>query len=145
VQTALGDPLSPGGTNYSLCIYDDVGALAGALTVARPGDMTCSGGATACWNPIGSAPPTGKGYKYKDKDLAADGVFQILAKGGTAGKSKLLVKGRGAGLPLPIASALTTTTAVTVQLRANDAPAPGCWTITLSTITKQAVDFFKAK
>jgi Thrombospondin type 3 repeat len=145
LQTDLGDPLSGGGTNYSLCIYDDVGALAGELAVARPGDTTCSGGATACWNPLGSAPPAGKGYKYKDKDLTADGVFQILAKGGAAGKSKLLVKGRGPNLPVPIASALTTTTAVTLQLRADDAPAPGCWTITLSTIKKQAADFFKAK
>ena len=28
--------------------------------------------------------PAGKGYKYKDKDLASDGVFQMLLKGGAA-------------------------------------------------------------
>jgi hypothetical protein len=143
-QTDLGNPLSGGGTKYNLCIYDDTPNLVGEVIVDRAGDMTCSGGATACWAAIGGAPPAGKGYSYKDGDLSADGVGKILAKGGT-GSSKILVKGKGTNLPTGTTAALTTTTSVTLQLRGDDAPLPGCWSVTLSTIKKQTSDFFKAK
>ena len=144
-QTDLGNPLSGGGTKYNLCIYDDTPALVGEVIVNRAGDLTCSGGSTACWASIGAAPPAGKGYSYKDADRSADGVGKILAKGGAAGSSKILVKGKGTNLPAGITAALTTSTSVMLQLRGDDAPPPGCWSVTLSTIQKQTSEFFKAK
>jgi len=80
-------------------------------------------------------------------DVSADGVFQMMLKGGTGstGKSKVTLKGKGSGLPLPIAASLTTATSVTIQVRGSDAPGTGCWSITLSDIKKQEADLFKAK
>lgn len=145
-QTDLGDPLNIGGTKYHLCIYDDAPSLKGELIVDRAGDATCSGGAGECWSAIGPLPPAGKGYRYKDYDLSADGTAKMILKGAASpGASKIIVKGKSATLPLPIASGLTTTTSVTVQLHADDAPSPGCWSVTLGTIKKQTADSFKAK
>lgn len=146
-QIDFGDPTIGGGTKYNLCIYDDSAALVGTIIVDRAGDANCSGGAAACWNPIGAVSPAGKGYKFKDTDLTSDGTSNLLLKGGptSAGKSKILLKGSGAGIPSGVTALLTTTTNVTVQLRGDDALAPGCWTVTLGTVKKQTADFFKAK
>jgi hypothetical protein len=135
-QTDLGNPLSSGGTEYGVCIYDQTSALVGQLLVDRAGD-TCSG--SPCWKAIGGTPPGGKGYSYKDDALAADGVFKILYKGGAAGKSKALVKDTGNH---SIAGALQTSSSVTVQLRGDDAPT--CLSLTVSTIKKHDATFFKA-
>jgi hypothetical protein len=139
VQTDLGNPLSAGGTGYALCIYAGT-SHAVTLEVDRAGDTTCSGGATDCWIPIGAAPPGGKGYKYKDESLTADGVFQIQLKGGT---TKIIVKGKGSNLPLPIANSFTNATQVTLQLRGSDLPQ--CFGVTLSDVKKQEADSFKIK
>ena len=139
-QTDLGNPLSGGGTAYSVCIYDNAGALVGQLSVDRAGD-TCSG--AACWKAIGGDPPAGKGYKYKDSALTAAGVSKIIYKGGVAGKSKALVKGSGGGLPNGATAALQTATTATVQLRGSDAPQ--CLSLTVTDIKKHDADFFKAK
>jgi hypothetical protein len=59
-----------------------------------------------------------KGYKYKDPARTQFGISKILVKGGTAGKTKALAKGKGAGLPdftLPLNA--SPTQPVTVQLR----------------------------
>jgi len=138
-QIHLGNPLSSGGTAYALCIYDSGGALVGELEVDRAGD-TCGG--SPCWKAVGGDPPTGRGYKYKDDALAADGVFKMLYKAGLPGKSKAIIKGRGTGLPANIADALMSATSATVQLRSDDAL---CLSVTLSTIKKQEANFFKAK
>jgi len=138
-QINLGNPLISGGTAYALCIYDNAGALAGALEIDRAGD-TC--GSAACWKAIGGDPPNGRGYTYKDDALAADGVFKVLYKGGLAGKSKVIVKGRGTGLPANIADALTSATGATVQFRSSNAL---CLSVNLATIKKQEANFFKAK
>ena len=74
------------------------------------------------WSAIGD-----KGYKYKDQTGAEDGITKIIVKGGDAGKSKALVKGKGVNLPdfdsdLPIAMG---DLPLVVQLRNN---ASGiCW------------------
>jgi hypothetical protein len=145
-QTDFGDPLAGGGTKYNLCIYDDTPTLVGEVEVDRAGDANCSGGAATCWGTVGGATPTGKGYKFKDTDLTSDGTGKILLKGGpsSAGKSKILVKGKGAGIPAGVTALLTSTTSVSVQLRGDDAPGAGCWTVTLSTVKKQTADSFKA-
>src|SRR5262249_53751927 len=134
------NPLSAGGTAYSLCVYDDGGTLVGSLTVDRAGD-TC--GTDPCWSAIGGAPPFGSGYKYKDDALTASGAFKLQYKGGAAGSSKALLKGKGNGLPDGIAAALQGSLNATVQLRGDDAPE--CLSITVSDIKKNDPDFFKAK
>jgi hypothetical protein len=139
-QTDLGNPLSSGGTAYDICLYNDSGGLVGQLQVDRAGD-TCSG--VPCWKALGGAPPTGKGYKYKDKALSANGILQILYKGGAAGKSKALIKGNGAGLPPNMAAALQSSLSATVQLHGSDAPQ--CLSLTVTDIKKQDPTFFKAK
>lgn len=146
-QIDFGDPTVGGGTKYNLCIYDDASVLVGSIEVDRAGDANCSGGATICWNPIGAAPPAGKGYKFKDTDLTSDGTSKLLLKGGptSAGKSKILWKGSGAAIPAGVTALLTSTANVTVQLHGDDAPGAGCWSITLGTVKKQTADFFKAK
>lgn len=142
-QTDLGDPLSGGGTAYSLCIYDDAGNLAGgidsSIVVDRAGEE-CNG--HRCWKPIGKDPPDGKGYKYKDAALAADGVLKLLYKGGAAGKSKVIVTGKGPLLPHGIPAALQSTTFATVQLRSSDGI---CLSGAVDNIKKQQPTFFKAK
>ena len=143
-QSDFGNPLAPNGTAYTLCVYDDGGALAGSVIVDRAFDL-CSGGSSACWRPVGKVPPdpAGKGYKYKDADFAAAGVAKFLLKGGAAGSSKVILKGKGPNLPDGIPSALQTTTSVTVQLHGSNAPQ--CLSITLNDIRKQVGEIFKAK
>lgn len=146
-QTDMGNPLDPGqggtGTVFSLCLYAGTAALAGGVHVDRAGD-TCDG--KPCWKSIGPAPNApnapGKGYRYKDGDLAADGVLKVLYKGGDAGKSKALLIGKGAGLPSGIPAALSLATDVTMQLRSSDGT---CLSVTLTDITKQDPLYFKAK
>jgi hypothetical protein len=147
-QTDFGNPLTDGaGTKYNLCIYDDTPTLVGEIEVDRGDDANCSGGGVICWAALGGPPPAGTGYKFKDTALTSDGTGKILLKGGpnSAGTSKILLKGKGAGVPAGVTALLTTTTSVTVQLRGDDAPAAGCWTVTLSTVKKQTADSFKAK
>jgi hypothetical protein len=144
-QADFGDPVG-GSTAYDLCVYDDSDSLVGFYEVERGGDTDCSGGASPCWQAIGGS-PGGKGYKYRDKDLAADGFKKIVLKGGaiSAGKSKILLKAQGPMMPTDNTPSLTSTSFVTVQLHGDDAPAPGCWEVVLSAIKKQEIGKFKAK
>lgn len=124
-----------GTTGYTLCIY--AGTVASGVARAQvPANPTL-------WNPIST-----KGWKYKDKVGAADGVQKVLLKGGAAGKSKVLVKGKGAGLPelafgtLPVEAAEFP---VTVQLLRNATNL--CWesTFDAADVKKNSEDDFKAK
>jgi hypothetical protein len=146
VQDDFGNPLVADGTPYRLRLYDDTGTQVGEALVSRAGDLDCSGGTTACWKAMGGAPPTGKGYKYKDGDTAADGVFKILMKTSPSG-TKILLKAKGPAPPFPagLASALQSTSSVTVQFHNDDAVAPYCFSTTLSDIKTQDPDKFKAK
>jgi len=146
-QTDMGNPLDVGqggtGTSYSLCVYDDLGALAGGVEVNRAGD-TCDG--KPCWKPVGHAPNDprgpGKGYKYKDGAQTADGVGKILYKGGAAGTSKAIAIGKGPGLPLGLPAALQSATQATMQLRSSDGI---CLSADLTSISEQTATSFKAK
>jgi hypothetical protein len=139
-QTDLGNPLSSGGTAYAVCIYDNLGGLVSHLSVDQAGN-SCRG--NPCWKVLGGAPPSGKGYKYKDGTLSSDGVSLILIKGGAAGQSKALVKAGGSNLPGGITAALQSSTNATVQLRGSDATQ--CLSVTLTDIKKQDSNTFKAK
>ncbi|MGH7787219.1 MAG: choice-of-anchor V domain-containing protein [Candidatus Binatia bacterium] len=146
-QDDLGNPLDVGqggsGTAYLLCVYADANTLAGDLLIDRAGD-TCDG--KPCWKSIGKAPNDpegpGKGYRYKDGALAADGILKLLYKGGDVGQSKVIVIGKGAGLPGGIPAALQSATQATVQLRSSDGL---CLSVALGEITHQEPSFFRAK
>ena len=119
-------------TSYALCFY------AGATpTLLQGASVPPAGGK---WSAIGT-----KGYKYKDPTGTNAGITKIIVKGGAAGKSKALVKGKGADLPafdtyLPIA---TGNLPLIVQLRNN---ANGlCWQGSFATPTKNLSTQFNAK
>jgi len=54
-----------------------------------------------------------RGSSTKDKDLAPEGVAQLILKAGIAGKAQIRVKGKGANLVIP---SLPLAQPVTVQL-----------------------------
>jgi len=140
LQTDMGSPIAGGsGTVVSLCIYDQADSLAGELTVDRAGE-DCDG--KPCWKPIGAAPPAGKGYAFKDKTSASDGVQKIAIKAGATGKSKANLKAKGAAIPSGITAALQSSTSATIQLRASDGV---CLSHTLIEVQEATADTFKAK
>lgn len=142
-QLDFGNPLSPGGTIYDVCIYGPGGMLVhatDAYEVDRAGDTNCDG--KDCWKAVGKDPPIGKGYKFKDKAGTPNGIRKILLKGGDAGKSSALVKGKGSNLPNGVAAALSGATSATVQLRTSEGD---CFSANLTDVKKNDPTFFKAK
>jgi hypothetical protein len=145
--TDFGNPLSDGGTAYTVCVYGD-GNLAGSYVVDRAGG-TCAG--RPCWKSTGGDPPTNRGYSYSDRLTTADGIQKMQMKGGDAGRAKLSVKGRNNGgrgqlsLPVGVAAEMAGSSQATIQLFGVDAPAPGCFTATLGEIQKDDGTQFKAR
>jgi hypothetical protein len=137
-QAAFGDPVS-GAMRLDVCVYDAGPRLAGSLTVAR-GGATC-GDAKPCWKTLGT-----KGYRYADPDASADGVLQIVARGGPK-RSRIAVKARNRpskgwnSLPTGIAPALQRASAVTVQVLVSDG---ACFGGTLRGVRRAEADAFKA-
>jgi hypothetical protein len=99
----LGDPTT--GDSYSLCVYrQDGAATTGYLDVLAP--------AGSSWSVLGD-----KGFRYKDPDLAPDGVRRADLRSGAEGKSKAKLKGKGAALGLPAPLGLSAAATLYVQLR----------------------------
>jgi cysteine-rich repeat protein len=112
----LGDPTVA--TGYTLCLYGADTALA---RLEVPAGGTCSG--KACWKGLGKA-ASPKGFAYKDKLAASDGVRSLTLKAHDAGKAKLALAAKGGDLP-PLDLGPTGLTApVTAQLRNDDGM---CW------------------
>ena len=132
------DFLNPiGGTSgLSLCIYDGTGLLRELSLRATAGAM-CSG--IPCWKAAGT-----KGFKYKDKSGTPHGVLGAVLKSGTAGKSKVQVKGKGVNLLPPSTAALSD---VVIQLVIDDGATTECFKTTFpnSGIAKQDAEKFKVK
>lgn len=123
---ALGDPT--GGTSYRLCLY--AGTTAVGLSIGVPG-----GG--SAWK------ATGTGFKFKDASAAGDGAFKMLLKGGSGGKSTVLLKAKGSNLALgALPLGLTSEPLVTQIIRNDD---PTCWEATFSTLTTDDGSVLKAK
>jgi hypothetical protein len=114
----FGDPVG-GTTTYAVCLYDQTDGLVATMRVARAGAQC---GTSPCWKVL-----SGKGIKYSDKLLEADGIQQIVAKGGEAGKGKIVIKGKndiGRGqmsLPTRVAVPLAGNRRATAQLVSTDA------------------------
>ena len=100
-QAEFGDPMDTAA--YALCVYDETGTRTG-LEVPAAG--TCGG--RPCWKAVST-----KGYGFKDKAGANDGVTSISLKGSTAAKTKVGLKASGASLP---ATSLPLSGSVAVQL-----------------------------
>jgi hypothetical protein len=122
----FGDPVT-GTTSYKVCLYDAANQLKGTYTVARAGQIC---GDLSCWLIV-----PGKGYKYGDGLLAADGIQKIRLSGGDAGKGKVLVSGKNAASTLPtgVAASLQNQTSATVQVLTSDA---SCFGVNLSVVKK---------
>ncbi len=104
----LGDPTQT--TEYELCVYDNTGVQL-AMNV-QPG---------ANWKTLGQ-PASPKGYKFKDKNTAQDGVKLVLAKASNLDKAKAKVVAKGVNLP--DTATLPFQFPVTAQLYASDGM---CW------------------
>jgi glucose/arabinose dehydrogenase len=102
-QSDFGNPIAS--TSYTLCIYG--GTSNADISAGIPSSSTL-------WKTISTT-----GYKFKDSAAAPDGIFKALLKGGDAGKSKLLIKGKGANLDLS-GMPLNAASEVTVQLLRSD-------------------------
>ncbi|MFT4569424.1 MAG: hypothetical protein ACI8TX_000642 [Hyphomicrobiaceae bacterium] len=130
VQGDFGDPVNSF-TEVALCIYDDFSDLVQEFVVARAGD-TCAG--KPCWKAKGT-----KGYGYKDKDVATQGVAKIGLKSGDAGKGKADALGKNnvakgqTSLPLGVVAALGGNVSPTIQLITGEGVCVGA---TMNTLKK---------
>lgn len=137
----FGDPLSPGGTAYTLCLFDEVGALVGEATVDRAGRTDCAD--KECWRSLGPL-----GFQFKDKDLSSNGTQVLRLKGGPEGSSLLLWKGKNnapkgqLALPVPLAAGLAGSQSATVQVHTDDGT--GCFSTSLGDVSRSEPNFFKA-
>lgn len=91
-KAEFGDPLHT--TDYELCVYDGSGAL--VTRACAPADNVCDG--KPCWK------DTGKGYKFRRRDLTGSGLknsLQLVLKSGAAGKAKIVLTGKGQSPRVP--------------------------------------------
>lgn len=142
-QTDLGTPLALGGSQYTVCIYDDASQLLAQLEVSRAAGACRD---KLCWRPKGGDPPSGSGYQYKDPNRSADGLKQISLKGGPTSKIILAgdnkaAKGR-TSLPTGIAAGLSGSASATVQLHGHDLGQ--CFSLTYDRIKVATGLLFKA-
>jgi cysteine-rich repeat protein len=104
----VGDPRVD--TEYTLCVFDAVGLVAGAA--AAPPAGTC--GARPCWR------GTRTGFQYHDRARASDGLEEIDLRTQDPSHGTLKVKAKGSDLHLP-ASLAGIVAPVVVELRAQNA------------------------
>lgn len=123
----FGDPAAT--TAYSLCVYDDAGAVLG-MTAPPGGDC----GGKPCWKQLGrESNPNGWLYKDRRKPAPNDGMTLIKTKASDVGKAKLLVKGaRETVPPFDLTGGLTLP--VTAQVVTSDGPI--CWEAVFTTSRK---------
>jgi cysteine-rich repeat protein len=88
VQADFADPTAS--ADYQFCVYAETSAAPALLFGAA-----VPHGASA-WTPIGTV-----GYRYLDPTASHDGMSEILVRGGAAGRSKIILRGKGAALSDP--------------------------------------------
>ena len=97
----FGDMLRDHG--LAVCLYDESG-LTPALVFGATVDIgtECGRGSKrkSCWRGLGS-PRGSRGFRYRDRDAASDGIASIVLKPGDARKAGVMVKARGASLSTP--------------------------------------------
>jgi hypothetical protein len=131
-QLLLGDPANA--RTHTLCIYDETAGVPSLVALLKIGP-------NPSWED-----ETPKGFKYKDKQGAEDGVTTALLKAGAAGKTKVSVLAKGLAVPMPAPLSLTeffdVDSSVTVQL-INDETST-CWTTEFTTVKTNTASQFKA-
>jgi hypothetical protein len=139
-QSQFGAPVT-GSTSYTVCVYDENDLLVGDMEVDRA-QSNCGTPPRPCWKALST-----KGYKYNDKDVSADGIQQIMVKGGDEGKGKVIVKGKNnalrgqLSLPTGMAPLLQHHTKATVQIVTSDAD---CFGVAAEDVKKADGLMFKA-
>jgi hypothetical protein len=137
---AFGDPIASR-TGYALCVYDPTDRLVAALRVDRAGTLC---GNKPCWKSA-----NGRGWKYTDKRLGADGVLQLLLKSGAPGKGKVVAKAKNdaakgsTAMPTGVAASLAGngSASAVVQLRIDGG---GCMGGTAQRVRQSTDRLFKA-
>ena len=137
----LGNPVPPGGTRYAVCLYDGADALVASLEVDRAG-ASCRAN-TPCWRPNGEA------FLYRDPHAAADGIKQLLLRGGPPGSpTVLLAAGNDASrgqtaLTAGLIELLAGSPRITVQVRGSDAPR--CLSVRLEELAQPRAGLVRAR
>lgn len=85
----LGDPTAV--TDYQLCVFDDSGAAPAVLFGAAAPAAAC--GVEPCWKAQST-----RGFQFRNRTGAGDGLTSVVLKTGAAGKASVVVKGKGDGL-----------------------------------------------
>jgi hypothetical protein len=115
-SSELGNPLS-GTTDYELCVYEEFGGSPLLImSAAAPAGGICGGG-RSCWS------TASRGFRYRDTNLAPDGLLKLVLKAGGNGQSRVIAIGRGLDLRVP-GMPLSQDPKVTVQLVNGDGT---CW------------------
>jgi cysteine-rich repeat protein len=136
----FGDPVG-GRTRVDACVYDAGGRLVAQLTVDRPGGG-CGSKGRPCWRTLGR-----RGYRYRDRDAAADGVTALLLRGDRPGKGSVRVRAANdarrnrTALPTGAAAALAGETSAKVRMVTSDA---ACFEAVLGTVRRADERRFRA-
>lgn len=136
----FGNPTFHSGTTYGVCLYDENDEIVASLLVDRAGD-SCERD-RSCWR------STGRGYAYRDRTGASDGVSKLVVRGTKGRKSRATVVASNdhrydrASLPVGVFAALAGATNVTVQLETSDA---GCLSMRLEDVLTRADGSLRAK
>jgi hypothetical protein len=131
-QEDLGNPDTT--ATYALCIFDRSGgeaSLAGSLTIP-PG---------AAWTS-----KTPKGWSYKDKEGAADGVTGIKIKTGVDGKSLAALKAKGSDMtwPAPLDANVFFEADPSVLIQLQNSETATCWSTSFATPKRNNASQFSA-
>jgi cysteine-rich repeat protein len=135
----FGDPVA-GETVHRICVYDDALQLQLDIEVDRSGDFCGEG---PCWKSLGA-----KGLVYADPVAAAEGIFKITAKPGSARKGAISIQGKNdpkkglTALPTGVAASLAGSTQVRVRFLASDGL---CFEDLLGKVTSDTGLVYKAK
>ncbi len=114
---------------YALCIYAGTTNSLRAAVAIPPSSTK--------WQPIST-----KGFTYQDQAGTAGGVQKVVLKSGTAGKSKVLLKGKGVNLPDPLDIGPL---GVPVTAQLVNYQSGVCWESNFTGANKDTTTLFKAK
>ena len=135
----FGDPVA-GSTIVSLCLYGDEGNLVQRFEVARAGE-SCAG--KPCWKAKGN-----RGYRYRDRGLASDGIETLGFVAGLPGRGQASAKGRNhllkghTALPAGVVARIHGATNATIQFSTD---AGFCATATMTEVQKDDGSQYKAQ
>jgi hypothetical protein len=112
-------------------MYDGSSSLVSRGIVPAAG--RCGPAGKPCWK------ESARGFTYRNRDLAPDGILRLALKDGADGKAKIVLKGRGPGLAKPALPIQTLP--LTVQLT-NGAT---CWEASYGGPATNEPERFKAR